>query len=62
MPTLGSQLGIRSLLTAAYNDATSTPYGYLVADFSNKSESDADQYAIRMLVFPDDLYPTVCYV
>ncbi len=62
VPNLGSQLGVRPLLTAAYKDATSTAYGYLIADFSNKSESDADQYAVWTLVFPDDQYPTVCYL
>ncbi len=46
VPTLGAQLGIRSLLTAAYNCATQKPFGYLVADFTDKNDPKSDEFSI----------------
>ncbi len=62
VPTLGSQLSIRAVLTDAYKQATCVPYGYLVVDYSNKSELHADDYCLRSNIFPNDLGPTICYV
>jgi hypothetical protein len=61
IPTLGGQLGLRKLLTDAYKDATSQPYGYLVADFSNRSDQEGDKVAIRSNIFPEEPEPVVIY-
>ncbi len=62
VPYLGSQLGIRALLSDAYRQASLTPYGYLVIDYTNKSDVHADQYSIRTNVFPDESGPTYCFL
>lgn len=50
---LGRQLypGKWKLLTEAYSDATSNPYGYLVVDMSPHSD---DTYRLRTRVFPGE--------
>lgn len=49
--TLGRQLypGKSKVLMQAFEDATATPYGYLVVDMSPHSE---DTYRLRTHVFP----------
>ena len=51
--TLGRQLfpGRSKILTEAYSDATSKPYGYLVVDMSPHSD---DKYRLRTCVFPGE--------
>ena len=45
---LASQLGHAKLIKGAYKAATENkPFSYLVVDFSNKTEPDAEKYAIR---------------
>ena len=57
--TLGRQLfpGRSKLLTEAYTDATSKPYGYLAVDMSPHSD---DKYRLRTCVFPGE--DTIVYV
>jgi len=51
--TLGRQLfpGRSKILTSAFADATSLPFGYLVVDMSPHSE---DTYRLRTRVFPGE--------
>ena len=54
---LGRQLVMGKLLKAAYCDATSLPFGYLVVDLSPKGN---ESYRLRTNVFPAEL-PVVIY-
>ena len=51
--SLGRQLfpGRSKILTSAFADATSLPFGYLVVDMSPDSE---DTYRLRTCVFPGE--------
>lgn len=43
----------------AYNDATSTPYGYLLFDLT---QTTPDSYRYRTSIFPDDNPPNIVYI
>lgn len=49
------QLGMSSIITPAYNDATLEPYNPLIVDLAPKSD---DQYRVRSNIFPDQ-YPII---
>lgn len=47
----GSQIGMSKLLRAAYKDATSTAYGYIVVDLSPSNHTD---FKVFTNIFPDE--------